>query len=98
MLRFIYLILGMGFLVSILGAGGVFYVFYSFGRDLPEYRQLADFELPVMTRIHVGDGQLLAEFATEKRVFVPLAAVPPRLFLPVCKARLKPFNSPQCLI
>ena len=91
MLRFIYLILGIGFLASIVGAGGIFFVFYSFGRDLPEYRQLADFELPVMTRIHVGDGQLLAEFATEKRVFVPLTAVPPRVIQAFLAAEDKNF-------
>ena len=68
-----------------------FYVFYTFGRDLPEYRQLADFELPVMTRIHVGDGQLLAEFATEKRVFVPLTAVPPRVIKAFLAAEDKNF-------
>ena len=56
MLRYLYLAFGIIFLDSILGAGGAFFVFYKFGRDLPEYRQLADFELPVMTRIHVGDG------------------------------------------
>ena len=39
--------------------------------SLPDYSQLADYQPPVVTRIQAGDGRLLAEYATEKRVFVP---------------------------
>ena len=64
------------FLLTSIGVGGVFYIFYKFGHDLPEHRQLAKYEPPVMTRVHAGDGRLLAEYATEKRVFVPILAMP----------------------
>ena len=54
-----------------------------FGRDLPDYQQLADYQPPIVTRVYAGDGRLLAEYATEKRVFVPIerdaAAGDPRL-------------------
>ena len=63
-------------LVTIAAAGGGVYVFYKFGRGLPDYKQLADYEPPVMTRVQAGDGRLLAEYATEKRVFVPQTAMP----------------------
>ena len=48
-----------------------------FGRDLPDYQQLADYQPPIVTRVHAGDGRLMAEYATEKRVFVPVSAMPP---------------------
>jgi penicillin-binding protein 1A len=32
-----------------------------------------------VTRVHAGDGSLLAEYATEKRVFVPIEAIPRRV-------------------
>lgn len=47
-----------------------------FGRDLPDYNQLAHYEPPVVTRIHAGDGHLFKEYATEKRVFVPINTIP----------------------
>ncbi|MBF0095282.1 MAG: transglycosylase domain-containing protein, partial [Alphaproteobacteria bacterium] len=57
----------------------ILYVFYEFGRDLPDYRALADYEPAVMTRIYAGDGRLVGEYAIEKRVFVPLNAMPHRV-------------------
>ena len=55
------------------------FIFQNYGRDLPEYRQLADYEPPVMTRVYGGDGRLLAEYAVEKRIFVPIKAMPRRV-------------------
>ena len=48
-----------------------------FGRELPDYRALADYQPPIVTRVHAADGRLLAEYATEKRIFVPVSAMPP---------------------
>lgn len=59
------------------GTAGVFYILYEFGRDLPDYRQLADYEPAVTTRVHAGDGRLIAEFTREDRSFVPIEAIPP---------------------
>ena len=69
----------LGVVLAIAGAGGVLYLFYHYGRGLPEYSQLADYEPPTVTRVHAGDGSLLAEYATEKRVFVPIEAIPRRV-------------------
>ena len=63
----------------IAGAGAVGLAIWHFGRDLPDYQQLADYEPPVTTRVYAGDGRLLAEHATERRVFVPIAAIPKRV-------------------
>ncbi|MEM7225635.1 MAG: penicillin-binding protein 1A [Pseudomonadota bacterium] len=66
-------------IMVIIGIGGAFYIFYEYGRDLPDYRQLAAYDPPTVTRVHAGDGRLLAEYATEKRVFVPVGAIPKRV-------------------
>ncbi|MFO0998093.1 MAG: penicillin-binding protein 1A [Alphaproteobacteria bacterium] len=70
--RFLVVVL----VLCVVGASGALYALWHFGRDLPDYRQLATYEPPTMTRVHAGDGRLLAEFATEKRVFVPIDAIP----------------------
>jgi len=79
MLRAFLTVLGVLLMVAIVGTGGVLFVFYTYGSDLPEYRQLAGYEPPVMTRVYGGDGRLLAEYAVEKRVFVPIKALPRRV-------------------
>ena len=64
--------------VFVAGAGAIF-VFYHFGKGLPDYRQLATYNPPVMTRVYAGDGRLIQEYSVEARVFVPLSAVPRRV-------------------
>ena len=47
--------------------------------DLPNYDVLAKYEPPVMTRVHAADGQLVAEYAHERRLYLPIQAVPDRV-------------------
>ncbi len=67
------------FFLALAGVGGLYWVLYHYGRDLPDYYRLADYEPPTVTRVHAGDGRLLAEFASEHRVFVPITAMPKRV-------------------
>ena len=61
---------------AIVGATGVVVGLWHYGRDLPDYKQLANYEPPTVARIHAGDGLLIAEYAKERRVFVPIEAMP----------------------
>ncbi|MCH9051464.1 MAG: penicillin-binding protein 1A [Proteobacteria bacterium] len=82
--------------LAVLGLAGfvsVMAVFYYFGRDLPDYQQLADYEPPVVTRVHAGDGSLIAEYATQKRVFVPVDVMPKRVIKAFLAAEDKKFYS-----
>ena len=76
-------------------AGGVIagLAIWYFGRDLPDYQQLAHYEPAIMTRVHAGDGRLLAEYATERRVFVPIGAIPKRIIAAFLSAEDKNFYS-----
>jgi penicillin-binding protein 1A len=65
--------------LAVLAGVGLFVLVERYGAELPDYRQLATYEPPTMTRIHAGDGRLLAEYAREKRVFVPADAIPDRV-------------------
>ncbi|MCH7486059.1 MAG: penicillin-binding protein 1A [Proteobacteria bacterium] len=91
MLRALATIVGILLILALVGAGAGIYVFLSFGRDLPDYRQLADYEPPVMTRVYAGDGRLLSEFAVERRVFVPVKAMPRLVVQAVLSAEDKHF-------
>ena len=72
--------LGFGFasaVVMFLAAAAVAgFFFWKVSRDLPDYESLAKYEPPVMTRIHAHDGSLMAEYARERRIFVPINVVP----------------------
>lgn len=82
------------FVAGMLLAGvGVIAALVIYGRDLPDYRQLADYEPPIMTRVHAGDGSLLTEFAREKRLFIPIEAVPKHVIAAVLSAEDKNFYS-----
>ncbi|MBT5433359.1 MAG: penicillin-binding protein 1A [Rhodospirillaceae bacterium] len=75
-MRILLVLIALGFLGAIAAGGVVVYAFYHYGTDLPDHRMLADYEPPVATRIYAGDGSLMAEFAVENRVFVPIEAIP----------------------
>src|SRR5207244_11740955 len=49
---------------------------WHYSKDLPDYSQLQDYEPPVMTRVHASDGALVAEYARERRLYIPIQAVP----------------------
>ncbi|MEO5373425.1 MAG: penicillin-binding protein 1A [Alphaproteobacteria bacterium] len=91
MTRFFINLLSVLFLGAVVAVAGVLYVFYQFGRGLPDYRFLADYQPPVMTRIYAGDGRLVAEYAVEKRVFVPLDAMSKRVVTAFLSAEDKAF-------
>lgn len=51
-------------------------IVYYFTADLPDYSQLKEYAPPVVTRIYTSDGRILEEYARERRVFVPIKAIP----------------------
>jgi len=76
LLSFLGYTFAAGVAAFIVGSAVVAYVFYDASRDLPSYDSLASYEPPVMTRIHAHNGALIAEYAKERRIFVPINTVP----------------------
>jgi len=76
LIRFLGFLFAAGSLVFLVAVGAVSGLLYHFSRDLPDYSQLQDYEPPVMTRVHAADGELLAEYAKERRLYLPIQAVP----------------------
>ncbi|MBT1156666.1 penicillin-binding protein 1A [Aminobacter anthyllidis] len=80
-------------LTGLAAACGVALLVADITRDLPDYRELADWEPAVMTRVYAYDGALLAEYARERRLFLPIAAVPDRVRHAFLSAEDKSFYS-----
>ena len=75
-LRRILIGIAVLFGVGVLAVGGLFFAAF---QGLPSLRDLQDYQPPITTRVHAGDGALVAEFADEHRIFVPIAAIPDRV-------------------
>jgi len=91
MIRFFTWIFAFIFTLSLAGIVGVLTVLYYFGCGLPDYEQLASYEPPVVSRLYASDGRLFAEYATQKRVFVPIEAIPKRVIQTFLAAEDKNF-------
>lgn len=86
-------LLSLGAIGLIAGIAVVIAVVLYFSQDLPDYKSLAVYEPPIVTRAYAGDGRLLAEFAAEKRVFVNIESVPDRVVHAFLSAEDKNFYS-----
>ncbi len=79
------------FFILILSMGAFFYILWHFGKDLPDYRQLSKYEPSVVSRVHAGNGALLKEYSTERRVFVPIDVIPKKIISAFLSAEDKDF-------
>jgi penicillin-binding protein 1A len=77
--------------LSMIGGLVVFAVIQHYGSDLPTLEKLENYEPATATRLYAGDGKLLVEYATQKRVFVPLEAMPKRVLQAFIAAEDKNF-------
>ncbi len=76
LLRFMGFLFAAGTIVFLVGVAAVAGLIWHFSKDLPDYSQLQDYEPPVMTRVHASDGSLLGEYSKERRLYLPIQAIP----------------------
>jgi len=76
LLRFLGWIFAAGTVLFLVGVAAAAGMLWHFSKGLPDYSQLQDYEPPVMTRVHASDGSLVAEYARERRLYIPIQAVP----------------------
>ncbi|WP_458761110.1 penicillin-binding protein 1A [Afipia sp. TerB] len=76
LLRFMGFLFAAGTILFLVGVAAAAGLIWHFSKDLPDYSQLKDYEPPVMTRVHASDGALLAEFSKERRLYLPIQAIP----------------------
>lgn len=75
-LKIIGAVIASGLLLTLVAVGAFGVYLYSLSQDLPDYKALAEYEPSVTTRVYGNDGTLVAEFARERRLFVPIEAMP----------------------
>jgi len=70
-----------------------FSTLWYFSSDLPDYKILANYKPPVSSRVHSGEGQLIAEYALQKRLFIPYDSIPKKVIYSFLSAEDKNFFS-----
>jgi penicillin-binding protein 1A len=66
----------LGLVLAAAGIIGLWMYFAALGRTVPSVETLKQYEPPITSRVHAGDGTLIAEFADQHRVFVPYESIP----------------------
>ena len=79
MIRLIGYLFGLASVLALVVAGVVAVYLNGVTKDLPDYAVLSSYAPPVTTRIHAGNGALMAEYARERRLFLPIQAIPDRV-------------------
>ncbi|MGN6305513.1 MAG: penicillin-binding protein 1A, partial [Mesorhizobium sp.] len=79
MIRLIGYFFGVATTLGLLVAAAVAVYVGHLAKDLPDYEVLAKYEPPVTTRFHAADGALMAEYARERRLYLPIQAIPDRV-------------------
>ena len=93
MIRLLGYFFGIGVMLALVVAAGVALYISDVAKALPDYEVLARYEPPVTTRIHASDGALMAEFARERRLYIPIQAIPDRVKAAFLSAEDKNFYS-----
>ncbi len=57
----------------------VFSILWSYSNKLPDYKFLKNYKPPVSSKVYSGNGVLISDFSSEKRIFVPFNAIPKKI-------------------
>ena len=82
-----------GLVIGLLVIAAFFIWMASLARTVPSVEKLAEYNPPVTSRVHAGDGTLIYEFADEHRVFIPYEAIPEHVIHAFVAAEDKKFFS-----
>ena len=81
--------IGIFLLISIL----LLVILWNFSNNIPDYKFLKNYKPPVSSKVYAGDGNLVADFSKEKRIFVPYRSIPTNVINAFLSAEDKNFFS-----
>ena len=64
-----------------------------FSVGLPDYKKLSNYQPPISSRVYSEDNRLIAEYALEKRLFIPFKSIPDKVVNAFLSAEDKNFFS-----
>tara|TARA_B110000238_G_scaffold61183_1_gene66984 strand:- start:3 stop:2336 length:2334 start_codon:yes stop_codon:yes gene_type:complete len=62
--------------IGLLGTFFLLSILWAFSNNLPDYKFLKNYKPSVSSKVYSGDGELVSDFSTEKRIFIPYKAIP----------------------
>ena len=65
----------LGLLSSILFIVAIISILWTYSNKLPDYKYLKSYKPPVSSKLYSGNGVLVSDFSSEKRIFVPYSAI-----------------------
>ena len=93
MLNFLNFLLKFLILFSVVFLLFAFSTLWYFSIGLPDYKKLSNYQPPISSRVYSADGKLIAEYAIEKRLFVPFDSIPKKVINSFLSAEDKNFFS-----
>ena len=82
--------------ISLLTIIVIFGILWTFSNNIPDYKFLKNYKPPVSSKMYSGNGDLVADFSKEKRIFVPYSAIPSNVINAFLSADDKNFFSHSC--
>ena len=75
MQKFFKRLLIFGLLSSLLILLSIISILWTYSNKLPDYKYLKNYKPPVSSKLYSGNGVLVSDFSSEKRIFVPYSAI-----------------------
>ena len=80
-------------IISLITFIGIFGILWTFSNKIPDYKFLKSYKPPVSSKMYSGNGDLVADFSQEKRIFIPYSAIPKKVINAFLSAEDKNFFS-----
>ena len=71
----------------------IFIILLNYSNKIPDYKFLKNYKPPVSSKVYSGNGELVADFSKEKRIFIPYNAIPKKVIYSFLSAEDKNFFS-----
>ncbi len=79
--------------IGLLATTSILTVLWAFSNNLPDYKFLKSYKPAVSSKVYSGNGELVSDFSSEKRIFVPYESIPEKVINSFLSAEDKNFFS-----